>query len=536
MKINYISILGMIALSSCSNNFDQITEIYDGSDIKELKINVTAGDSYVEGEKASRISDNGAVSIFEKDDRVGLIVLENGQPIEKNNIPFIYDGKDWSFDLQTAEEEGKSIYYYNSAKTNLKYIMYYPYSSNADEITNIQGLKEEFQPEIDQSSEEKFRASDLLVWELESPNALETIKANMTHAYPSFSLNVVIGGTLDDGASTPYTAGEVSNVRFTVGENIIIPYKAEDGTYRYILEENYNGEIGWSYTNDGKNYSNKRNISSATANTRYVQKEAFTSTGNYTFDKAQVGDYYCLTNDNKGYLVPYNANVDVLNDKKCLGIVFRIKKDGEDGVPYNSNFNYHGTVVALTDASSAMIWTTGEPESINNWISSWSEGKPENYNSIMDKTKPQGWANTLAIRAYNNTIVSDDMKVQQITKLDEFALVNPLPESTTGWYWPSIFELRTIVCGQGAEEMNKDVVGHNRGKQFLDKQYDRVKAVLKLNGELFLTGDYWASTESSVDGKNAYSFDIKGQTGAWFNQSGNPKKTSNYLLKLVFAF
>lgn len=543
MKINYISLLGVLVLASCSNNLEQVID-EKGYNGKVLKINVTAGDFAVEGKVESRISDNGAISIFEENDRVGLIVLENGQPIEKNNIPFIYNGNEWAFDLHTAQTEGKSIYYYNSAKTDLTYIMYYPYSSAADNITSVEELKNEFTPKEIQSTEADYRVSDLLVWSKESAIALETLNAEMKHAYSSFSLEVSMNGTLDDavsgGIATEYSAGEVTNLTFIIKGKTLTPYKAEDGTYRYILPDGFTGDVTWSYTNESKNYSNKRSISGAVANKRYVQKESFAN-GVYTFDNAQIGDFYCVTSDgSKGYLVPKDVNPEILKGRNCLGIVFRIKAEGQDGVPYYDSFDYHGSVVALNDASEELKWTTGSTESINNWVSSWSS-KPTDFNelNITEKTKPQGWANTEAIRAYNDATADEGKKVQQIAKIEAFANDNNIGATTTGWYWPSIFELRTMVCGQGNEQMDKEKPGTNPGKVFLESQFSKVKTVLGLEqGTLFLEGDYWSSSEVAGHENNAYSFNLKKDDGAWFNQSGNDKNGNwgSNRLKLVFAF
>ena len=540
MKINYISLLGMLVLASCSNNLEQVIDEKEFIDGKVLKINVTAGDFAVEGKGESRISDNGAISIFEENDRVGLIVLENGQPIEKNNIPFIYNGNEWAFDLQTAQTEGKSIYYYNSAKTDLTYIMYYPYSSAADNIMSVEELKNKFTPKEIQSTEADYRVSDLLVWSKESAIALETLNAEMEHAYSSFSLEVSMNGTLDDavsgGSATEYSAGEVTNLTFIIKGKTLTPYKAEDGTYRYILPAGFTGDVTWSYTNESKNYSNTRSISGAVANKRYVQKESFAN-GVYTFDNAQIGDFYCVTSDgSKGYLVPKDIDPEILKGRNCLGIVFRVKEDGQDGVPYNDGFDYHGSVVALTDASEGLKWNNGATESINNWVSSWS-GKPTDFNelNITEKTKPQGWANTEAIKAYNET-VEESKKVQQIAKLNEFSTSNQIPGTSTGWYWPSIFELRTMVCGQGREEMNVEEPMHNDGMKVLESQYSVIQSILNFgNQTLFLEGDYWSSTE--VSATNAYSFNMKHDKG-WFNQSGNDKngQWGSNRLKPVFAF
>ena len=544
MKINYITLLGMFFFASCSNNLEQIAEVNDFSDSNALKINVTAGDFAVEGEMGSRISDNGKTSNFEEGDRVGLIVLEDGTPIEKNNLPFIYSKNqagefEWIFDLTTAQKESKDMYYYNANKTNVTYIVYYPYSAAADNITTVDGLKSAFQPKEDQSKEENYRASDLLVWSDIEESAVESLDVDLSHAYSSFSLEVALNGTLDDGANdgagTPYSAGEVSNMVFNIDGKTLTPFKAEDGTYRYILPTDFNGDVTWLYTNDGKNYSNTRTyIDGSAANKRYAQKESFAN-GKYAFANAQVGDFYCVTSDGqKGYLVPKDIDPEILKGRNCLGIVFRIKADGQDAVPYNDSFEYHGTVVALSDASEGLKWTTGSTESINNWVSSWSD-KPEGLN-ITEKTKPQGWANTGAIKAYNQAATDEGKKVQQIAKLDAFATANPIPGTSTGWYWPSIFELRTMVCGQGREEMDKSNPNHNDGMKFLNNQYSILKSVLDLpNPELFLSGDYWSSTE--VSATNAYSFNMH-HNEAWFNQSGNDKngQWGSNRLKPVFAF
>lgn len=545
MKINYITLLGMFFFASCSNNLEQIAEVNDFSDSNALKINVTAGDFAVEGEMGSRISDNGKVSNFEEGDRVGLIVLEDGTPIEKNNLPFIYSKNqagefEWIFDIATANMENKDMYFYNANKEKVTYIVYYPYSTEADNITTVEGLKTAFPPKDDQSKEEDYRASDLLVWNTTEASAVKTLNVDLSHAYSSFSLEVALNGILDDGANdgagTPYSAGEVSNMVFNINGKTLTPFKAEDGTYRYILPTDFNGDVKWLYTNDGKNYSNTRTgIDGSVANKRYAQKESFAN-GKYAFADAQVGDFYCVTSDGqKGYLVPKDIDPEILKGRNCLGIVFRVKADGQDAVPYNDSFDYHGTVVALKDAGTSMTWSYGESASLESWISSWTDGKPDGYSSIKVKDKPQGYANTLAMRAYHKSLGAEDKKrIRIIDKLDEFSVANVLPAQTTGWYCPSLFELLTIVRGQGEENVNTAVFGKHPGIDLLNKQYQ----ILNPGNKMFADKDYWSSTESDYGTAGSCVFNVYVNNGdGWYNTNGDgDKNTKSYNLKPVFAF
>lgn len=67
-------------------------------------------------------------------------------------------------------------------------------------------------------------------------------------------------------------------------------------------------------------YSGAMPDTDLSANTCYTFTPVLKDIGDYTLDKAQMGDFYCKDESNNGYLIP--GDVTALSaDMNCLGIV-----------------------------------------------------------------------------------------------------------------------------------------------------------------------------------------------------------------------
>lgn len=64
------------------------------------------------------------------------------------------------------------------------------------------------------------------------------------------------------------------------------------------------------------------------ANTCYTFAPILEDIGDYTLDKAQMGDFYCKDENNNGYLIPRDV-IALSADMDCLGIVLKSGKDSE---------------------------------------------------------------------------------------------------------------------------------------------------------------------------------------------------------------
>lgn len=114
MKLKLILVfLSLVLLTACSK---EDVESPLPTQREALQLSVSATDFVTNGAD-TRIEDDGKETVFERGDRVGVIVLE-GTTLKANNLPYVYDGTKWSFDTETATTENKNIYYYDSKATN----------------------------------------------------------------------------------------------------------------------------------------------------------------------------------------------------------------------------------------------------------------------------------------------------------------------------------------------------------------------------------------------------------------------------------
>lgn len=435
--LKYILFSFLFVLSSCSG--EDVFVANEQSPRDALVLTVSAGDFVTDGNPATRAADAGATTTFEDGDRVGIIILDDkGTPLF-NNIPYKYNGGLWQFDNSNTENKTQ-CYYDSKAKT---YIVYYPYSIDANGVTNVDDLKKKFVPREDQSTVENYRISDLLVWTSTPGTPLKTLAAELKHAYASVSVSSpIIKYTLQDGNSTEvsFVSSKISAVGLTINSNSSYKsYPAEDGSYRYILPTSFSsGDVSCVLTFNGKKYSCTVTFStSVSANTRYTFVPTVKG-GEYDLDKAQIGDFYCKNNSNEGYLIPGEI-VELTDDQKsaCLGIVLKVGKD--DSGDWKDEGSYkqkdgttdmptiHGYVLALKDGNSGSTCAWG------------SYGTPIGTDQSQ-YTLFCGYSNTQTIKTYvsntsGKTLQNDFPAAYHAS--EGYEQGHASPSNSSGWFLPS---------------------------------------------------------------------------------------------------
>lgn len=529
--------LSLALLCACSSDEELTTTAQQPRNALELS--VSAGDFVTYGDVPdTRATDSGTATTFEYGDRVGVIILGSNSSLLADNIPYIYDGTNWSFDAQTASSSKSQCYYDNQAQT---YIVYYPYSADADGVTSIEGdngLKSKFTPNEDQRSKDNYRASDLMIWQSTVGVAPQkTLSATLTHAYNSVSIQPEVHYALADGNSTDFLhpSPAISDVNFIMGDKIVYPYVAADGSCRYILPSGFTGSVRCFYTLGDKTYGKEFTIPVSTpapVNTRYSSVQNV-SAGTYSLDMARLGDFYCRNSSGEGYLIPNEAE-SLPAGTNCIGIVYwlgDIKSDNY-GLLDSDNSKFpngtHGLVVSLWDmpapdnaSSPIMIWTYGGYEYVNTWLANatWSGNvaRPNDFTSIQVDNKMQGYANTVALIEYNTYVEGQtgagygsdgNKRVKPVKGLAAFQTEHPAPSNSSGWYWPSVYELKYVCWGQGNGQSTS-------GKNMLNTKIE------KLGGNTFDSGGYWSSTErSDYDGDaRGVRFD-NGNVGNYYKDRG----------------
>lgn len=175
-----------------------------------------------------------------------------------------------------------------------------------------------------------------------------------------------------------------------------------------------------------------------------------------------------------------------------------------------------------------MTWTYGGYEYVNNWLGSatWSGtvSKPSGFSSIQVTDKMQGYANTVALEEYNKYVENtgsgknQNLRVKPIKGLSAFQTAHPAPVSSSGWYWPSVCELKQVCWGQGNSSGTS-------GKSMLNPK------ITQVGGTSFADDRYWSSAESSNDSGNARGVSFSnGAVGS------SNKGSIAYLVRPLLAF
>lgn len=514
MKMKQIYLfLSLALLCACSS--DEELPAVAQQPCPALELTVSAGgfitDSSTSG---TRATDNGTATTFENNDRVGVIVLENGT-LKGDNLPYKYNGSSWSFDAATVNSEGtsKSVYYYDNKATKVTYIVYFPYSADADGVTSLDGdggLKSKFIPKADQQSEAGYRASDLMVWTSGSGSPQKKLAATLTHAYNSVSLLPEVHYTLGNGQDFVHPSPAISDVNFIMDDKIVYPYKAADGSYRCILPSGLtNNSVRCFYTFDETTYRKDLTVSSTGANTRYSSTQKV-SAGTYSLANARVGDFYCMSGST-GYLIPGDATPFPAN-MNCIGIVFKAGREASDNGIYTDIDGremsaINGYVVALQDVSSSTLKWADRNGQYSFWVgTSTSESDWQGYDNCQKMKNGGDWSigHFPAANACQNFGTAEPY------------LRYAAPAGSSGWFLPSCGQLWSLY-------KNRDV---------LSGQINKLKAINGYGSIGWFSGSYYWSSSEDPDGS---SYLARGVHFYYGNVTWNGRNRGNYV-RGVFAF
>ena len=535
-------------LSACSNE-EIFTPETPQPGSGAIELTVSAGDFVTDGAPLTRAADNGNVTTFDRSDRIGLIILKNnGADLVADNVPYTYNGTSWAFD--TSNGEGKAAAYYDNGIENVTYIAYFPYSKEADGIKTLNELKNKFVPKSDQRSEADYRASDLLVWESGAASVPQKmLDIALAHAYASISLSPEVKCTLADGSTFSYIPSGVSDVSFTVGSDVYLPFQAEDGSFRCILPAGTSGTVRWFYTFGGETYGSSRDLSGGVSeNTRYVRQETIEDKGEYGLDMAQAGDFYCKNGSGEGYLIPGDAPLTAAQQAACIGIVYSTdaSRIGEAAkkVLTDQGVTPHGLVMALTNASEGCRW--GNENKDEN--SSGNVGEPfkENTNQLLKQySNIDGYGETRwIIDTYKDsgTTLQDTYSAfyhasrygTADSNTDKYAT----PSNTTGWFIPSMGQWWDILSNLGGIDLSsyRDKTDSYTSISSaaptavsnMNKYLEKINDAMKFSTDTY----FWSSSESL--GYSACS--VRFYSDGYLNLTSSYKDYSSNRVRCSFAF
>lgn len=197
----------------------------------------------------------------------------------------------------------------------------------------------------------------------------------------------------------------------------------------------------------------------------------------------------------------------------------------------------YGLAVSLADTMTVAGWQLRYDEygaSVNSWIEQNATGyapigvnldggvEPDYMNSI------HGYNNTKAIQAFNAAEENERWKVDAVSLLDWYDKTWPAPESSSGWYLPSIKELCHMVAGDYDVYDSFDfMVGVADMAAFLNGRIEQIP------GAMPLYSSYWSSTEEYGGGFVCY---YTCYPGFGSDNAMCVSKNANWDIRAVLAF
>lgn len=151
---------------------------------------------------------------------------------------------------------------------------------------------------------------------------------------------------------------------------------------------------------------------------------------------------------------------DLNSSKEVIGIVFWTGDPAKDDKLLKKEHPdcKNGLVVSIRQGASGM-WQENH-DSYGKSVSDWIKANATEFQSleayILDPAqtgKMLGYNNTKAIEAFNAAPENSSWPVTVIEKIQEFRKEVPAPESSSGWYLPSIKELH-LLCAKECDDIN----------------------------------------------------------------------------------
>lgn len=458
--ILYILIFVGLFVSCDSEQFSSGTKD-DTTTNNVLKLNISRTDFSDMAADDSRVSNSGTSTSFTEGDVIGVLVTQDG---ENYNLPYRYNGTDWEFDISSDKE-----LFTKTTADELRFILYYPYSTEADGVTTLDGLKTALPVKTDQSSEADYISSDLLYAEVTT--AESTVSAKMRHLRALFTYKpkVKFQTTVAEKDNFESYAGSLADIKFSDDTGEIKCYKTTDGEYRYIVDKN--NTITWVYDYAGMVYEGKKELV-VTSGIKYATTE-FINTGVYDESKAKIGDFYCINSDNKGYVLPLEFDI-ASSTHTCIGIVFHVGAGSGD-----SKENYAETSLASSDIRGYVVAL----KDAGNFP--WASNEDLGGKLLTNKDK-QLWIGYLNTKAVQEETLENYPAFNKCVNFDPIA-----PSGSSGWYLPSCAQLEAIFSQ----------------KKTLDKELQNVSG-----SQLIKEDWYWSSTQSD-DNSQAVMYYLKDNGG-----------------------
>ena len=224
-KIRIWTIIAGVAIFCAACRKDALPEPAGRDDALQISVTATG---FTFGNIGTRAVNSSYTTNLSSGDRIGITVVKDGETILEDNVPYAYDGSDW-----TPLNPANAVHYF--AGTNIGYLVYYPYSPVMDgKLTDE--IVSSFVPQTNQSVQSAYDASDLMT----GAGVLNgmTLSVTLTHVLSLIEMNFPAG---------------ISAVTFGINGGATLTPCLFEGAHRYIAKpQNQPVVLTGSYTENGE--------------------------------------------------------------------------------------------------------------------------------------------------------------------------------------------------------------------------------------------------------------------------------------------
>ncbi len=505
-SVHYIySILFLFLLIACSE--EEPASMMQQSGTFSIEVS-DGGFLSVNPGTATRAAENGYRTVFTSGDKLGLIVTDgSGQPVTDNK-PFTFSGTKWT------DTDGSPDITYDA---NYNYLVYYPYSKTMDGKKTAEDIKDAFVPKTDQRNYADYTASDLMIGSGAFNQAHNVLRVTLQHVMTLLVLAPQNTAVVNEQTYS-WVSEYVSTGSFTIDDKVYVPWQSDTKEMRLVLPGSAlsaNKSVRYYYFyNDDK----KAGTASVSVGQGGKYQQIVPPSVEYTLTPGAI--YYA-----DGTALPYAAGYA---ESSPVGIVYWVGSEAYNDDPLlkekHSGCN-HGLAIALHDAGNGMHWSNSYEMITTEWVN--KDGNPyKDKVNLQTSDKWCGYSNTLALSDYNagmygsKVSTNNNYRVLPIDALQEYAAAHPAPANSSGWYFPSVTELKNVCWGQYYES-----------KEFIDGRKMLNAQLAKVGGTVFGDDRYWSSTELSDYSDFAW-FVYFGGGGADYDS----KNRNASLVRPLFAF
>lgn len=484
---NYISILLFVsfsALTSCTQDDNMGNE---ANSTQNFQISVS--DTGFESDNATRATENNYSTIFANGDAIGIFAVRNGAIVSNiNNVKCTM--QDGAWEMET------NIEYKESEFKKMSFYAYYPYNGTFNSDTDFDASKtltdgDPFEGyvanwKVDAEQDEaNYTKYDLMtsVGKASGQRLKGEVSFVMQHRMALAVLqmpDVVYDFTNTDVTIDDYILPTQAG-SFKLNNKIAKPYEQEINSktyYRFLVNPNKEFTIAGSYitSKEEKTYDHTATLTSGQAKLYKVKNPDTIK------QQLSVGDYLCADGSiiSKDAAVPENAIGVIFYVGNPQPSVTHADKYVEAKDPLRRDYPEckHGLVLALKNA----LLGTAEKGRFNtsnkHYYGTWFRTDEKYMNSYVDTERGKNVAPIAGFQGYNNTVLmevgatmGDDYKAgagNALTALENYRTENATPTTSTGWYFPSDFDLITVkqvvaTVNSSIEKANGTVLVINDG-------------------------------------------------------------------------